>query len=274
MGSPTGQAARPDPIRTFGTSATWVLVGSLTCLVALTWMVLSVGADDLDRWIHTGPVEANWLLRLSGLMSSLGSAPVRAALLTTALAGLAILRRWREAGYVVFVVATVHVIDRFAKALVGRQRLPDPQRGYALAGPARLLVVAVILAGAAWLIGRRSAIAMLWLVPAYLGVVVLQRLLATVPVSVGSDSFPSGHASNTMALLTALAIVRPPGRRWTILALAGLVFVVLVGVSRVTLGFHYPTDVLAGWFLAVSIAMLARPLAGPGREAGSELVQV
>lgn len=45
-------------------------------------------------------------------------------------------------------------------------------------------------------------------------------------------------------------------------------------IRRMTLGFHYPTDVLAGWFLAVSIAMLTRPLAGPGREAGSELVQV
>ena len=45
-------------------------------------------------------------------------------------------------------------------------------------------------------------------------------------------------------------------------------------IRRVPLGFHYPTDVLAGWFLAVSIAMLARPLAGPGRGAGSELVQV
>ncbi len=248
------------------TSARVVLVGSLVGLVALTWTAVSTNPDNLDRWLAKGPVDSTLVLRLSGLFSTLGSAPVRAAILTAALAGLATTQRWRDAGYVVFVVAAVHLIDRFAKALVGRQRLPDPERAYALAGSTRLVIVVAMIAVAAWVIGRRSAKAALWLVPLYLGVVLLQRGMATVPVSVGSDSFPSGHASNTMALLAALTLVRPSGRRWTELALAGLGFVMLVGMSRVTLGFHHPTDVVAGWFLAVSVALLALPLASPRPE--------
>jgi undecaprenyl-diphosphatase len=60
-------------------------------------------------------------------------------------------------------------------------------------------------------------------------------------------SFPSGHAMGSMALAAALTVLAWPTRwRWPSLILGGL-FVVMVGLSRVYLGVHYPSDILAGW---------------------------
>ena len=65
-------------------------------------------------------------------------------------------------------------------------------------------------------------------------------------------SFPSGHAMGSMALAAALVVLLWPTRwRWITLVVGSL-FVLLVGVSRVYLGVHYPSDILAGW--AASLA--------------------
>lgn len=60
-------------------------------------------------------------------------------------------------------------------------------------------------------------------------------------------SFPSGHAIDTMALLAALMCLtwRTPWCRLVLLLGSPIVF--LVGVSRIVLDKHYPTDILAGW---------------------------
>lgn len=65
-------------------------------------------------------------------------------------------------------------------------------------------------------------------------------------------SFPSGHALGVLvailALLTvAVPVVRPPLRVWLIVL--GAAVVVVIGVGRVVLNVHHPSDVLAGWAL-------------------------
>ncbi|MEO6102895.1 MAG: phosphatase PAP2 family protein [Pseudoxanthomonas sp.] len=65
-------------------------------------------------------------------------------------------------------------------------------------------------------------------------------------------SFPSGHAMGSMTLAaTAVLLAWPTRWRWPMLALM-MGFTVLVGYSRVYLGVHFPSDILAGWAAAAA----------------------
>lgn len=70
------------------------------------------------------------------------------------------------------------------------------------------------------------------------------------PEDCGS-SFPSGHATNTMALAVAVLLLRAGRSRWI------LVLPLLTGWSRVYLGKHFPSDVMAGWVVGAAAATLA-----------------
>ncbi|MGL6235031.1 MAG: phosphatase PAP2 family protein [Segniliparus sp.] len=73
-------------------------------------------------------------------------------------------------------------------------------------------------------------------------------------------SFPSGHATLSAALATALVVLvlRRAAQAWVWPVVgAGVLFSLLVGVSRLYLGVHWLTDVLAGWTLGVLVALAA-----------------
>ena len=65
-------------------------------------------------------------------------------------------------------------------------------------------------------------------------------------------SFPSGHAMGSMTLAAVVVALAWHTRwRWPVSVVA-VAFALLVGVSRVYLGVHFPTDILAGWSAALA----------------------
>ena len=63
--------------------------------------------------------------------------------------------------------------------------------------------------------------------------------------------FPSGHAMASMTLVAVLIILSWKSRwRWFVVII-GTLFVLIIGWTRLYLGVHYPSDVLAGWMVAL-----------------------
>jgi len=79
-------------------------------------------------------------------------------------------------------------------------------------------------------------------------------------VPVQTLSFPSGHATlSAVTFLTLGAIlmrVQPRRRMKAYIVAVAIVLTLLVGLSRVYLGVHWPTDVLGGWCLGGAWALL------------------
>ncbi|MCW3065424.1 MAG: phosphatase family protein [Solirubrobacterales bacterium] len=126
-------------------------------------------------------------------------------------------------------------------------------------------VVVVLLAGIAWLVGRRHHVAAAGLaIAALANQLALHVAKAAVGrprppdslVSTQGSSFPSGHAAASiayLALAVALWRVAPRGLPRAALLTCGLAIPLLVGLSRVYLHAHYLTDVLGGWGLGLAV---------------------
>lgn len=94
----------------------------------------------------------------------------------------------------------------------------------------------------------------------------LQRVrpqLWTSPAPELDYGFPSGHAMASMSLVAALVILLW-GSRWCwLVALLGGLFVAAIGWTRLYLGVHYPSDIVAGWTASlawtIGVGVLIRP---------------
>jgi len=124
---------------------------------------------------------------------------------------------------------------------------------------------------------RHRALLVGW-IAAFLGSFAIQRGLKAVVqrvrpptasafLDVHSFSFPSGHATASMVAYVMLAyalsrLMEASLRRRLVLYLGAAVIIGAVGFSRIYLGVHYPSDILAGY--AVGLAWVAICLTGVG----------
>lgn len=71
-------------------------------------------------------------------------------------------------------------------------------------------------------------------------------------IEIGGYSFPSGHAMNAFALYSILTFLfwrHIPNRMGrTILILISSLFILMIGISRIYLGVHFPSDIIGGYF--------------------------
>ena len=131
-----------------------------------------------------------------------------------------------------------------------------------------LTIVTLSVVGYLLIDGKRAAAA--FVLFAILGGAVLSELLKQIfarprpelvahLVDVHTASFPSGHAmSSAVTFLTLGALLSrvQSRRRLKIYLLSLAIFLtLLVGASRIYLGVHWPTDVLAGWCAGAAWAM-------------------
>ena len=74
-------------------------------------------------------------------------------------------------------------------------------------------------------------------------------------VHVGEYSFPSGHATATMAAMTAIFLTCNKKYSWL-----GFIFVIVMGMSRNYLMVHYPSDVIGGMLVGFFSAIVGYSL--------------
>lgn len=71
-------------------------------------------------------------------------------------------------------------------------------------------------------------------------------------IEIGGYSFPSGHAMSAMVVYGALAFLLwrhiPTRMGRTILIILSAMMIFMIGISRVYLGVHYPSDIIGGYF--------------------------
>lgn len=132
-----------------------------------------------------------------------------------------------------------------------------------------LFLLSSAVVAALWMEKHRTAA--IWLTVAVLGALAMNTVgkllfarqrpdILPVELLPGSFSFPSGHAFMSAAVYFTIAAlltrVVPKRRTRTFVLVMAMLLTVLTGFSRVYLGVHYPSDVLAGWTLGLCWAAL------------------
>ena len=156
-----------------------------------------------------------------------------------------------------------------ATAAIGPSWLPEAIRDLTSLGSFTVLGLIVTAAALYFLIAKKAGTALFLVVAVVAGTVISNVLKETfnrprpaveASTHVFTASFPSGHATlSAVVYLTLGAIlaqsVNSPVMKGYFIGMAMLV-TFGVGVSRIYLGMHYPTDVIAGWSLGLSWALL------------------
>jgi undecaprenyl-diphosphatase len=75
-----------------------------------------------------------------------------------------------------------------------------------------------------------------------------------------SYSFPSGHAMASMGLAAGLVVSLWETRFRRIAIIGGLAYVAVIAFTRLYLGVHYPTDIIAGWCVSIAWALAVKGL--------------
>jgi membrane-associated phospholipid phosphatase len=154
-----------------------------------------------------------------------------------------------------------------------------------IGSPPSMVVLALVVAVVLWRQHRR-AVLIAWIAATAGGAILdstLKRLVHRTRPAYGSGylhsstfSFPSGHAMGSIVaigmLLYVLGRYWHPRRAWHIASiLGGAILVMLIGISRIYLGVHYPSDVMGGWaagaaWVAICVTALTvvEHPAGPG----------
>ena len=152
---------------------------------------------------------------------------------------------------------------------IGPAWLPEAARDVTSLGSIIVLVIITLAVVGYLFLAGKSAMARLMLI-AVVGGIVLNDLLkfafgrarpevATPLARVFTTSFPSGHATlSAITYLTIGAVLARSQPSSTIslyfMSLAAFL-TMIIGVSRIYLGVHYPTDVLGGWCIGTAWAM-------------------
>ena len=156
-----------------------------------------------------------------------------------------------------------------AEAQMTRESTGWAEHLASLASTRTALIVTIV--GALVLLLRRhwrGAIALSLVFPVTQGAVQLIKLIVERPrpeanatlAEAGGFSFPSAHSATSVAVYATIAfiLIRASRHGHSRVAVASFAaaLVLAVGLSRVLLGAHYPTDVLAGWTFGALVASL------------------
>lgn len=163
-------------------------------------------------------------------------------------------------------------------------------RVLAVLGEGWLLAVFAVVGGAALLLARRRIWAAGW-AAAFAGGGIISTVLklsyararpsfAHPLATANGFSFPSGHAMGAVLFAGMLAYLgsqtTTTSARQAVLVMAAVVWVLVMGLSRIVLGVHYPSDVLGGYAVAaswLSLCVLGLEIA-KGRSASSDQGQM
>jgi membrane-associated phospholipid phosphatase len=237
------------------------IAAAAAVFIGLAFLAIAVleplrAALVVDTALRPSPAEIGVDELFFGGMTAIGAGRGLVSVVALLAVALLVRRRWADAAFVVAAVLGGTLVSRLAKDFYHdpRPATVDQATNVPTVIPPLLVVALVVLLVAFGLIrgwGIR-AIAFGAIVPV---VLLLQRVIdrIVVPVTHGYDAFPSGHALSSATVATAVILIFWHDTRWRWpVTIAAIAYTLLVGLSRLYLGVHYPADVIAGWCLGAT----------------------